>query len=76
MITFIFIPLAFLCLSKGGIADIMPVSLLPVHLLLGYRVVEASGKNDAKYDHVTYMVRKLPFSRIGCIADNISDDDL
>jgi 4-hydroxybenzoate polyprenyltransferase len=59
LIVLAFGPVGLLLLLKGGFIDAPPFSalLVAIHFVLAYRILKASGRGDAKYDHITYKVR-------------------
>ncbi|KAF9459228.1 UbiA prenyltransferase family-domain-containing protein [Collybia nuda] len=61
IITFFFMPAAFWILWMGGIVSIAPITLVAVHIFLGYRLMHAGGP---RYDHKTYMI----FTYIFCLV--------
>jgi 4-hydroxybenzoate polyprenyltransferase len=54
-----FVPAAGVLLVNGGLIEATPASIVDVamHFLIVYRVLNALGKDDAKYDGFTYAVR-------------------
>ncbi|KAJ7140640.1 UbiA prenyltransferase family-domain-containing protein [Mycena epipterygia] len=59
LITFLGIPLGLLMLWLGSVLATAPATITLVHILLGYRVMNAS--EGPRYDHKTYMMQTYIF---------------